>query len=103
MHLVYGLRPGGMEYGVVKIVNALAGSAIASSICSTVPARTLKELVDPSVPVYELNRRRGNDVTILWHLYRLFRRERPDVLHTHSWGTLCEGLVAGRLARVPVI
>jgi glycosyltransferase involved in cell wall biosynthesis len=31
----------------------------------------------------------------------LVRRERPDIVHTHSWGTICEGMVAARLARVP--
>src|SRR5687768_6992307 len=105
MHVVHGLRPGGMEYGVVKIVNALTSSSspVASSICSTVSSETLKDLVDPSIPVFELNRRDGNDPRIFWELYRLFRRERPDVVHTHAWGTLCEGLLAGRLARVPVI
>ena len=103
MHVVHGLRPGGMEYGVVKIVNALARTQVASSICSTVSSETLKDLVDPSIPVFELSRRDGNDPRIFWELYRLFRRERPDVVHTHAWGTLYEGLLAGRLARVPVI
>jgi glycosyltransferase involved in cell wall biosynthesis len=31
------------------------------------------------------------------------RRARPRVVHTHSWGTLCEGYVASRLAGVPVL
>jgi sugar transferase (PEP-CTERM/EpsH1 system associated) len=103
MHVVHGLRPGGMEYGVVKIVNALAASRVASSICSTVPSASMRELVDAAVPVFEFARRDGNDPRIVWQLYRLCRRERPDILHTHAWGTLIEGLVAGRLARVPVI
>jgi sugar transferase (PEP-CTERM/EpsH1 system associated) len=33
----------------------------------------------------------------------VFRRERPDIVHTHAWGTLVEGLVAARLARVPLV
>ncbi len=103
MHLVHGLRPGGMEYGVVKIVNALAGSAISSSICSTVQSEGMKHLVHPSIPVHEFARREGNDPRIVWQTYQLLRRERPDILHTHAWGTLYEGLVAGRLAGVPAI
>ena len=103
MHLVHGLRPGGMEFGVLKIVNALAGSGVSSSICSTVASHGMKDLVDPSVPVYEFDRREGNDPRVVWWLYRLLRRERPDILHTHAWGTLYEGLIAGRLAGVPAI
>ena len=98
MHLVHGFRPGGMEFGVLKIVNALAGSGVSSSICSTVASQGMKHLVDPSVPIYEFDRREGNDPRVVWWLYRLLRRERPDILHTHAWGTLYEGLIAGRLA-----
>ena len=104
MHLVYTLRSGGMEHGVVKIVNGLDRARVLSSICSTTPADPEMRLtVDPRVPVFELNRQPGNDPRALLALYRLLRRERPDILHTHAWGTLIEGLVAGRLARVPVI
>jgi sugar transferase (PEP-CTERM/EpsH1 system associated) len=92
-----------MEFGVVKLVNGLDPASVRCSICSTTPAGDLRRSVAPRVPVYELRRREGNDVRLLWDLCRLFRRERPDVVHTHAWGTLLEGLVAARMARVPVI
>jgi sugar transferase (PEP-CTERM/EpsH1 system associated) len=103
MHVVYTLRTGGMEMGVVKLVNGLDPSRVRSSICSTTPAGEIKALVNADVPVFELRRRAGNDVKIVRDLYRLFRRERPHVVHTHAWGTLLEGLVAARAARVPVV
>lgn len=102
MHVVYALRPGGMEFGVVKLVNGLDPQRVQSSICSTAAGATLKPLVRPDVPVHELARRPGNDPSLVWNLYNLFRRERPDIVHTHAWGTLVEGLLAARLARVPV-
>ena len=46
---------------------------------------------------------RLGDVQALAHLVREMRRFRPHIVHTHAWGTLCEGLVAARLARVPVM
>lgn len=104
MHLVFTLGPGGMEHGVVKIVNGLDPSRVVSSICSTTPAdRQMCAQLHGGVPVFALNRRKGNDPGIVWAIARLLRRERPHVLHTHAWGTLLEGLVAGRLARVPAI
>jgi sugar transferase (PEP-CTERM/EpsH1 system associated) len=92
-----------MEYGVLKLANALDRSRVATMICSTTPASELKQELDPAVPLFECRRREGNDPSLVWQLYRRLRRERPDVLHTHAWGTLCEGLIAGRLAGVPVI
>jgi L-malate glycosyltransferase len=102
-HLVYRLQEGGMEHGVLKIVNGLRGDAIESSICSTVPATSLKDRVGPNVALVEFQRRRGNDPAFVWQLYRFLKRHRPHILHTHSWGTLCEGLVAARLAGVPIV
>ena len=102
MHIVDRLQPGGMELGVIKLVNGSDPAEIASSICSTRPT-VLRDLVRPDVPVFELNRRDGNDPRLVWALYRLFRRERPDIVHTHAWGTLLEGWSAARLARVPIV
>lgn len=103
MHVVFSLEPGGMEFGVVKLVNGLDPRRVQSAICSTTPSVALKGLVSASVPVHQLNRRNGNDVRLIWALQRLFRRERPDVVHTHGWGTLLEGMLAARLAGVPAV
>ncbi|MBA3884185.1 MAG: glycosyltransferase [Acidobacteria bacterium] len=104
MHVMYALQPGGMEFGVIKLVNGLVGTTVRSSICSTTPAHEPpRSLVAGEVPVFELRRRAGNDAQLVWRLMRLFRRERPHVVHTHAWGTLLEGVVAARLAGVPVV
>jgi glycosyltransferase involved in cell wall biosynthesis len=47
-----------------------------------------------------LNRR---DLKALVALYRLFRRERPHIVHTHTAKAGVLGRVAARLARVPVV
>ena len=104
MHVVYTLRPGGMEFGIVKLVNGLDRARVSSSICSTLPASVdMRAQVAGDVPVFDLQRRPGTDLRVVGDLYRLFRRERPDIVHTHAWGTLVEGLLAARLARVPFV
>lgn len=103
IHVLFRLQPGGMEYGVVKLVNGLDRRAISSSICSTTPADEIKRLLHGDVRLYECRRREGNDPSLVLQLYRVFRRERPHIVHTHAWGTLCEGFLAARLARVPMI
>jgi sugar transferase (PEP-CTERM/EpsH1 system associated) len=92
-----------MELGVVKLVNALDRTRIASSICSCKPASAARDRLAGHVSLIELVRREGNDPALVGRLYRVFRRERPDIVHTHAWGTLVEGLVAARLARVPAV
>ena len=103
MHVVFGFHPGGMELGVLKLVNGLDPRRIRSAVCSTQGARELAPMLAPQVAFFELQRRAGNDPRLVWDLCRLFRRERPHIVHTHAWGTLLEGLIAARLARVPIV
>jgi sugar transferase (PEP-CTERM/EpsH1 system associated) len=103
MHLVHTYGVGGMEVGITKVVNALDRTRVRSSICSCCPGDSLKNRLDPEVPLFELNRKPGNDPKVVMELYRLLKRERPHVLHTHRWATLCEGLIAARLAGVPFV
>ena len=96
LHVVYTLRTGGMEMGVVKLVNGLDPARVQSAICSTTPAGEMKALVDPRCRCSSCRGEPGNDPAGRGDLYRLFRRERPHIVHTHAWGTLLEGLVAAR-------
>ncbi len=43
-----------------------------------------------------------NDLVTIWKLYRLMRKYRPDVVHTHTAKAGFVGRVAAWLARVPV-
>lgn len=103
MHLLHTFGVGGMEVGITKLVNGLDPSQISSSICSCRPGDSLKERLRADIPLYEFNRRRGNDPLLIGQLVRLFREKRPDVIHTHRWATLCEGLIAARLAGIPYV
>lgn len=45
----------------------------------------------------------GSDLRSAWDLWRLLRRTRPDILHTHNPKPGIYGRVVGRLAGVPVV
>lgn len=53
--------------------------------------------------VVVLNQREGNDPSVIWRLARRLCQAEPDVVHTHGWGTLVEGVLAAKLARVPIV
>lgn len=101
LHLVPRLMLGGMEQGVVKLLNGLEPERIVSGVCSFGPTDSITERLRPGISVHVLERRDGNDPKLAWQLIRLLRREKPHVVHSHSWGTLCEGYLATRLARIP--
>jgi sugar transferase (PEP-CTERM/EpsH1 system associated) len=92
-----------MEVGVIKLANGLNPAFVTTSICSFGQVGPIRERLNPGVRLFEFSSEFGNSPRLLAQLYTLFRRERPDIVHTHAWGTLCEGYVAARTARVPRI
>jgi sugar transferase (PEP-CTERM/EpsH1 system associated) len=103
MHLVYSLGMGGMELGIVKIVNGADRTRVESSVCSCHAMTLARARVADHVKLFAMDRPDGNDLSLIRQLVRLFRAERPDIVHTHAWGTLCEGVMAARWAGVPFV
>lgn len=42
------------------------------------------------------------DLKALWRLYRLFKKEKPDIVHTHTPKAGLLGMIAARMAGVPI-
>ena len=43
-----------------------------------------------------------NDLKSVWQLYKIFKREKPDIVHTHTPKAGTVGMLAAWLARVPI-
>lgn len=103
LHVVHRLGFAGTELGVVKLAQSLDRTRFASGIACCAGAEPA--LRRPAgVDVFEFDRPgHGNDWRLVVWLSRLCARERPDIVHTHGWATLCEGFAAAALSRVPVV
>ena len=103
IHLVRSFRQGGMENGVANLVNHLDRQRFDSAIYVMEEEDDFTKRVHDSSKVVALNQRQGNDPMILFHLARRFCQVQPTIVHTHGWGTLLEGFLAAKLARVPIV
>lgn len=111
MRIIARLNIGGPAIHVILLTARLRPPEFESTlVCGTVGAREgdmsyLAEAqgVEPVV-VAELGRELSplRDLVTLVKLWRLMRRLRPDVVHTHTAKAGFVGRLAGRLARVPV-
>ncbi|MGL4461806.1 MAG: glycosyltransferase [Planctomycetia bacterium] len=61
------------------------------------------ELRAAGVPLYVLGKRHRVDPTVLWRLYRLVKKLKPDLVHTWLFAANCYGRAAAYMAGVPKI
>jgi sugar transferase (PEP-CTERM/EpsH1 system associated) len=100
-HVLFRFDYGGLENGVVNLVNRLPAERFDHAIVALTEATDFRNRVRRSdVAVHALGKRPGNDPRMYWRLYRLLRRLRPDIVHTRNFGTLDCSFIAW-LAGVP--
>lgn len=103
-HVVLSLRPGGLENGVVNLINRLDPGEFLSSVCCLKEAGEFASRLAPSkTVVHEMGWRGGNDPLLVLRMARLFRQTRPDIVHTRNAEAFFYGFLAGKLAGVPAI
>jgi len=103
-HVVLSLQPGGLENGVVNVVNRLDRRRFASTVCCLKEAGEFaRRIEDPRVTVHALGWVGGTDVALPIRLARLFRRTRAKIVHTRNAEAFFYGFVAAKLAGVPAI
>jgi L-malate glycosyltransferase len=103
-HVVGWLHFGGRENGVVNLVNSLDPNVFDNHIFSFVRDGSLTGRVIPGrCKIIEFGEKLGGDYGLYFKLARAFRSHKIHIAHTHGWGTLLEGMVAAKLARVPAV
>lgn len=99
VHAVHSLAVGGLENGVVNLVNATSAAFDHVILCITCEG-PLRDRLDPAVRVVSLGKRRGHDLPAFLRLVRMLRRLRPAIVHSRNWAAF-DAIPAARLARVP--
>lgn len=100
-HVVYRFDYGGLENGVVNLINATQGDGIRHCVIALTTATEFQSrLRVPGVEIYELDKQPGKDLSVYVRFVRLVRKLRPHILHTRNIGTI-DCAIFGRLAGVP--
>jgi sugar transferase (PEP-CTERM/EpsH1 system associated) len=100
-HVIFRLGVGGLENGVVNLVNRMPAERFRHAIVCLKDFTEFRQRVSRSdVEVHAIHKKEGHDLSAQWRLYRLFRRLRPAVVHTRNYGCL-EALMPAWLAGVP--
>ncbi|HRO62025.1 MAG TPA: TIGR03088 family PEP-CTERM/XrtA system glycosyltransferase [Burkholderiaceae bacterium] len=101
VHVIHRLDTGGMENGLVNLVNHLPADRYRHTIVSLTGTGPIAErIVAPTARIVSLDRRPGPLARDLPRIWRLLRELAPDLVHTRNVGTL-EAQVAAWAAGVP--
>jgi len=99
-HVLFRLGTGGLENGVVNLINHLPDDQFRHAvICMTDYTDFRKRITNNDVQVYCLNKKPGKDFAVYLRLWRLLRTIKPDILHTRNLSAL-EAQLSGLLAGV---
>jgi sugar transferase (PEP-CTERM/EpsH1 system associated) len=101
VHVVNSLETGGLENGVVNLVN-VAGERFRHAVICLTTEGSLRNRLKPAVEVLTIGKRPGIDLRAFGRLTLLLRRLRPAVVHSRNWATF-DTVVAARLARAPAV
>ena len=98
VHVIHHLRMGGMENGVVNLVNGLPWERFRHAvICIEDSSDFAQRIRRPDVPIYEMRRSVIGVWRLRWRLWWLLRRLRPQLVHTRNMSGL-DALLPARLA-----
>ncbi|PYP88345.1 MAG: hypothetical protein DMF61_07065 [Blastocatellia bacterium AA13] len=99
MQVTWSLVAGGAEMYALKIASGLNSHRYCSVLCAIDQGGALEpEIRSLGIPYYIMNRKPGVQVSLIWRMYKLFRHESVDVVHTHHFNQLFYSALGARLA-----
>jgi sugar transferase (PEP-CTERM/EpsH1 system associated) len=95
-HIVFRFDYGGLENGLVNLVNRLPVDRFRHAIVALdgIGEDFRRRLHRPDVPVLSIGKRPGKDLPSYYRMWRTLRRLQPDIVHTRNLGTLDMQLAA---------
>jgi sugar transferase (PEP-CTERM/EpsH1 system associated) len=84
-HVIYRLAVGGLENGLVNLINNLPREAYAHAIvCVTEATDFRRRITRPDVAIHEIRKRPGKDIAAYGRMWRTLRALKPRVVHTRN-------------------
>lgn len=102
LHVVYRFDVGGLENGVVNLINRMPANAYRHAVLALTEATDFRRRIRrDDVPVVALHKSPGHGFWLYPKLFHLMRRWRPAIVHTRNLAAL-EAVVPAWAAGVPV-
>jgi len=101
-HVFHSLNMGGLENGVVNLVNRSNAEFFSHEICCLSTSGVVSERLEVDIPIFDMHKREGNDWRMILQLIRLIKSRQPNIVHTRNWGGV-DAIAAAAIAGVSTI
>jgi sugar transferase (PEP-CTERM/EpsH1 system associated) len=89
LHVVYSLGTGGLENGLVNIINRMPENKYRHAIvCLTEAGEFANRIERQGIPIVSLHSGQGHNFALYWRLWKTFRALHPAIVHTRNLATL---------------
>jgi sugar transferase (PEP-CTERM/EpsH1 system associated) len=100
-HVIHRLDVGGMENGLVNLVNRMPADRYRHAIVSLTDSTSFADrIAREDVKVVSLGKKPGHDLGLHLRLFQTFRRLRPSIVHTRNLAAV-EAVASAAAAFVP--
>ena len=88
-HIIYALGTGGLENGLVNIINRAPRKRYRHAIiCLTDADDFASRITAPGVEIIQLHKKPGHDIRLYWRLLKTLKRLKPVIVHTRNLTSL---------------
>jgi sugar transferase (PEP-CTERM/EpsH1 system associated) len=85
LHVIQRLAIGGLENGLVNLINHMPGERYRHAIlCLTAASDFRNRLRSTEIPVIQLNQSSGHDFAVHRRFWKTLRELKPDIVHTRN-------------------
>lgn len=89
VHIIYALKSGGLENGLVNIINRTPKQRYRHAIiCLTEADEFANRITTPGVDIIQLHKKPGNDWGLYWRVWQALRKLKPAIVHTRNFNSL---------------
>ena len=89
LYVINSMNNGGAEMVAIRLAERLNKNIFRSIICSLSDEGPLRSiLTNRGIPFYTLNKKEGKDFSIVFRLRRLLKKEKINIIHSHTIGPL---------------
>ena len=101
-HILHSLQIGGLENGVVNLINNLNDGRFKHVICCVDSSGPMAERLKIPIEIFSLQKGDRRDYLLPFKIAKIIKKIRPDIVHTRNWAAI-DGVVGARLAGVKFI